>query len=58
MTMTAKSLKTPPPPPEPLDFSGATDTEKKEVAALVREFLNGFEADYRQKIDERADKSN
>jgi uncharacterized membrane protein YccF (DUF307 family) len=31
----------------------ATDAEKKQVSALVREFLDGFEADYRQEIKKR-----
>lgn len=51
--MTAKSLTPPPAQPDPLDFSAASDAEKKEISTLVREFLNGFEADYRQKIKER-----
>lgn len=53
MAMTAKSLTPPPAQPDPLDFSAASDAEKKEISTLVREFLNGFEADYRQKIKER-----
>ena len=58
MAMTAKSLTPPQVQPDTLDFSSATEAEKKEISSLVGEFLNGFEADYRQKIKDRDDKSN
>lgn len=54
MVMTAKSRPdTSPPPTVKLNTESASDEDKKEVNKMVREFLNAFEADYRQKIKAR-----
>jgi hypothetical protein len=55
MAMTAKVARSTASLPNLSEFGmePSTDEDKKEIQKLVEEFLDGFEADYRQKIKDR-----
>jgi hypothetical protein len=55
MVMTAKNIEQKIAPPS-IWPETATDESRKEINKLVKEFLNAFEADYRQKIEGRKKK--
>jgi hypothetical protein len=55
MAMTAKVVRSSATLPDwsELGTEQSSDADRKEVQKLVKEFLDAFEADYRQKIKER-----